>query len=167
MSDQLMLFAEVSPAKIYRSQEKVRALMASAAAYGAKSPVLLANYDRATSSWKTSQRCLVEGWAEFSETWPRSGMTRNGIAYQLPTLAHLTDETGCGLLPTPRRSGQSRSWKAYVREFSRGNLEEVLGEAGYSGWITRQFVEWMMGFPLDWTLIMPSEMPSSRKSSPK
>ena len=45
---------------------------------------------------------LGRGINEFSETWPRSGMTRNGIAYLLPPLVRLTDETGSGLLPTPR-----------------------------------------------------------------
>jgi hypothetical protein len=37
---------------------------------------------------------------EFSETWPRAGMTRNGTAYRLQPLAPLTGETGSGLLPT-------------------------------------------------------------------
>src|SRR5262245_24901416 len=38
----------------------------------------------------------------FSETWPRAGMTRNGIAYQRQPLAPLTDVIGSGLWPTPR-----------------------------------------------------------------
>jgi DNA (cytosine-5)-methyltransferase 1 len=36
--------------------------------------------------WRTWQRCLVEGWEQFSGTWPRSGMTRNGIAFQRPAV---------------------------------------------------------------------------------
>jgi hypothetical protein len=75
-------------------------LQARGRGYGASTPVWLANYDRATSLWKTSQHCLVEGLATFSETWPRSGMTRNGTAYQLPTLVRLTDGTESGLWPT-------------------------------------------------------------------
>src|SRR5687768_11634791 len=55
---------------------------------GLKGAALLANYDPDSHSWKTSQRCLTGGWAEFSRTWPRSGMTRNGTAYQLASLAH-------------------------------------------------------------------------------
>jgi hypothetical protein len=42
--------------------------------------------------------------AEFSETWPRSGLMRNGTAYQLPPLVRLTDETDCGLWRTPDAS---------------------------------------------------------------
>jgi hypothetical protein len=62
-------------------------------------------YDLGTLSWRTWQRCLLEGWTLFSETWPRSGMTRNGIAYRRAPLVRLTDEIGSGLLPTPRAEG--------------------------------------------------------------
>jgi hypothetical protein len=61
-------------------------------------------YDRNTRSWRTWQRCLIEEWTRFVGTWPRSGMTRNGIAYQLPVLVPLTDETAFGLWPTPEAS---------------------------------------------------------------
>ena len=50
-------------------QARAQALKASAAAYGRSTPELLASYDHASSSWRTSQRSLVEGWTEFSETW--------------------------------------------------------------------------------------------------
>ena len=99
---QLTLFAEGSPARTSALQAKVRALPASALASGASSPALLARFDPATSLWKTSQLCLVEGLETFSETWPRSGMTRSGTAYRLPPLAPLTAETGFGSWPTPR-----------------------------------------------------------------
>jgi hypothetical protein len=44
---------------------------------------------------------LLEDSTPYSETWPRSGMTRNGTAYRLPTWAPLTEETECGSWPTP------------------------------------------------------------------
>lgn len=69
--------------------------------FGENSRELLATFDPATSSWKTSQHCFIEGLATFSETWPRSGMTRSGIAYQLPPLVRLTDATASGSWPTP------------------------------------------------------------------
>jgi len=97
----LMSSAEASPARTSASPERARALRGAAAAYGRSTPDLLASFDPATSSWRTLQRCLVEGWTVFSETWPRSGLMRNGIAYALPTLAPLTSETDCGLWPTP------------------------------------------------------------------
>jgi hypothetical protein len=61
-----------------------------------------AKYDRASAWWRTSQLCLDGEWAQFLETWPRSGMTRNGTAYQLPPSALLTRETAFSLLPTPQ-----------------------------------------------------------------
>lgn len=128
---QQTLFAEASPAKTSASQGKEPDSQDSAAAYGQSKPELLAKYDRASRSWRTSQLCLVEGLAKFSATWPRSGMTRSGTAYQLQPLAPLTDETESGLLPTPA----ARDWKGSVKgsklierqSMSRGvSLEEVL-----------------------------------------
>ncbi len=62
-------------------------------------------YDPNSRSWKTWQNCWLTGWAEFSETWPRTGMTRNGIAFQLATLGRPTGVHGFGSpLPTPTSS---------------------------------------------------------------
>ena len=99
-----MSSAEVSPARISAQQERARALGASAAVFGKNTPELLANFDPATSSWRTSQRCLVEGWTSFSETWPRSGTMQSGIAFQLQPLVRLTDAIEYGLWPTPAAS---------------------------------------------------------------
>ncbi len=96
-----------SPVRISAAQEKALEWRANGRDYGASTPVWLASYDRATSSWRTSQHCLVEGLAVFSETWPRSGTMRNGIAYRLPPLVRLTDEIEFGSFPTP----QARDWK--------------------------------------------------------
>lgn len=63
-------------------------------------------YDRGSRCWRTWQRCLVEEWERYSGAWPRSGMTRNGIAYRLPTQVRSTRETASGsLLPTLTVSG--------------------------------------------------------------
>ena len=75
--------------------------MAPVAGFGQKYVGLLANYDPRSSSWKTSQHSLAGGLTAFSETWPRSGTMRNGIAYQLAPLVRLTDATASGLWPTP------------------------------------------------------------------
>jgi hypothetical protein len=40
--------------------------------------------------------------AVWSETWPQSGMTRNGVLFELPTLVPLTAESDCSLLATPQ-----------------------------------------------------------------
>lgn len=62
---------------------------------GTNSRASFANFDLDSSSWKTSQRCLLEGWTPYSEPWPRSGMTRNGRAYERPTWVRGIDGNGC------------------------------------------------------------------------
>ena len=84
--------------------ERARASPALSPAYGRSTPELLARYDPATSSWRTSQLCLDGELSEFSETWPRSGLMRNGTAYLLPPLVRVTDEIDFGSWPTPRTS---------------------------------------------------------------
>jgi hypothetical protein len=72
--------------------------------YGESSSGQFANYDPHTSSWRTSQHSLFGGLIEFSETWPRAGILRNGTAFRRRPLAPLTDEIASGLLPTPTAS---------------------------------------------------------------
>jgi len=239
-SDQMafpwMSFAEDSPAKTSVTPGKAQGLRAKDQDYGAKSPAWLASYDRNTSSWKMSQHSLVEGLDEFSETWPRSGMMRNGIAYQLPPLALRTDGIESGSWPTPRASSaMAANFTQNTLIRTQGNLEEVVAQRmwptpntiGYrsdgelmilakmaknreeylamsnracnskrdrywptpvsrmwkdsgcpsefnrneiplaalvGGALNPTWVEWLMGFPLGWTVSKVWEMRSSRKS---
>lgn len=61
-----------------------------------------AEYDPDTSSWRMWPDTGLWGSIAYSETWPTSGMTRSGAAFELPTLEHLIDASGCSYLPTPR-----------------------------------------------------------------
>jgi hypothetical protein len=92
----LTRFAEGSRARTSQTLASRLALRVSEAVSGPNTPASLANYDPASCSWRTSQHCLIEGWTVFSETWPRSGMMRSGIAYQLQPLAPLTEGTDSG-----------------------------------------------------------------------
>jgi hypothetical protein len=94
-----------SRAKMSVSPVRAVGLMVNAAGYGERLPASLANFDLTSSSWKTSQLCLGGGLAEFSETWPRSGMMRSGIAYPLDDLAPRTKGIAFGLLPSPTVGG--------------------------------------------------------------
>lgn len=97
--------AEASHAKTSRSLERVQVLTESEAAYGESTPVWLASFDRATSSWRTSGLFAAEDSPQYSETLPRSGMTRTGTLFLLPPLVRLIYGSGSGsLLPTPMHS---------------------------------------------------------------
>lgn len=160
----LMQFAGASRAKTLAGQDCSEDLQGSDQDSGTNMRASLARFDRNTLSWRTSLRCFIEGWMRFSEPFPNSGTMRNGKIYQRQPWALPIAESAFGLLPTPRKSGQSRAWKAYKRKNSQGNLEEVLGDRGYSGWITPQFAVWMMGFDPSWVDATPQETPSSPKS---
>jgi hypothetical protein len=155
----------------------------------------------------------------FSETWPASGMTRNGRAYQQRPLVPRTFAGACGLLPTPvasegfnrRKADQAKRrgdgletiarWptpKASAanygrpRENDRGDLQAAVmfrtpnardwkGMSAKSwrerasgdktptlpdqigGQLNPTWVEWLMGYPLEWTACAASATPSSRR----
>jgi hypothetical protein len=90
-----------SRAKTSQSLEKGLASKVLALVSGRSTGGLLASYDPVSSSWRTSQACLVSGWQPFSETFPRSGLMLSGTVFQLVPSAPLTDATEFGLLPTP------------------------------------------------------------------
>ncbi len=69
---------------------------------GTNSIESFAYYDRDTSSWKTCQQSFLTDLESFLETWPRQGITANGVAFQRRILEPVTREIGGGLLPTPK-----------------------------------------------------------------
>jgi hypothetical protein len=155
MGSQPMSSAVGSPVRIYRLPAKVPGLMAHEVDYGVITRDSLAKFDPATSSWRTSQSSLLGDWSEFSGTWPRSGMTLNGIAYQLPTLAPLTNATDYGLLPTVMKGrcgpGGSQGCKTARKLIGRD-------------WYLPEEAEAIMGFPIGWTELVHVETPSSPTS---
>lgn len=125
----------VSPAKTLVGLANELASKVRSLGSGRSLPDSLATFDPATQSWRTSQTCLeaqakseADGLAEFSETWPRSGMMRAGIAYPLPASAPLTYGTGFGSspshsIPTPCASDN------IVREETFGQLNYETNKA--------------------------------------
>jgi hypothetical protein len=113
-----MSSAAASHAKTSALPEKVPVSPEQGPVFGTNTLGSLASYDPATSSWRTSQRSLLEEWEPFSATFPRSGMTRNGTLFQLQPLVRRTEETESGLLPTPTASNgadeksHARTWSA-------------------------------------------------------
>ena len=142
---------------------------------GPKLSDLLASLDPATSSWRTSQRCLVaqlnneaDGLAQFSQTWPAAGMMRSGKTYQrqpwaLPIAANVS-----GLLPTPQRSDGPK-WHYSISpkmciERAKGGHQEMLAH-----WVVKTSLQtgrsnpafhlWVMGFPTDHASVPPLATP--------
>ena len=137
---------------------------------GLKSSDLLASYDRATSSWRTSQICLValakgqaDGLAEFSETWPSAGMMRNGKTYRRQPLARHMLGKEYGLLPTlGRNEGKGASRKRYRNSphFRGAKMAEALRTSIADPiYLNPCFAELAMGFPIGWTDLQHSETP--------
>tara|TARA_R100000353_G_scaffold93733_1_gene68843 strand:- start:199 stop:693 length:495 start_codon:yes stop_codon:yes gene_type:complete len=147
-----------SPAKtLVLASEMQRELMASAVVYGQKSPELLAEYVHDGSYWRTCQLCLVEEWEELSETWPQSGMTRNGKLYQLQQSEQFIGEVAFGLLPTIPAT-EYKGCQKYRYRGSKGfrgsKMSEGLRTSPDDLPCTHpNFAEAMLGYPKDYTLL--------------
>lgn len=105
-SDPSSASAAASPARTSARPARVPAWTVSDPASGESLRVSLANFDPATRSWRTSGLYAVEDSPLYSQTLPRSGMTRSGTLYLLPPLVRLTSAIVCGssrieLAPTP------------------------------------------------------------------
>ena len=84
---------------------------------------VIATWNSDRDLWETDQHSIFGHLDVFSETWPTSGMTRNGTAYELPTSERHTDGTGSSsLLPTPNTmdSLPARTGEAMERQLRRG-----------------------------------------------
>lgn len=132
---------------------KVRALVS-----GESSHALLATYGLATQSWKTSQHSIFEDLDVFSETFPKSGMTRSGMLYLLAPLEPRMSESAAGLLPTPRVSrGFTNPTLGKKRKDCLTTV--LLGRPVLGMRPLPAFVEWMMGFPIGWLTRKDSATP--------
>lgn len=162
-----MLWPVAFPAKTFQGPaQPPTGLMASVLACGGKCYESFAWYDQSTSSWRTWQQSWTEnGWERFLGPWPRLGLMRNGIAYRLKSSALPTNETGSLRLPTPTKSMGKRGWgisQTGRRRYSQGVQDSAMS-FGYKP--HARVIEWMMGFPQDFTLIgsEDSETPSCHK----
>jgi hypothetical protein len=97
----LTLYRAAFPVRTFPLQEKAQASTENAAECGNTWRGWLAKYDPNTSLWKTAQCSFLEEEPESLQTLPRSGMTRDGLLWELPMLERRTNVTGSGLWPTP------------------------------------------------------------------
>lgn len=116
---------EASLAKIFLPPASGPESTESGLVYGRRCGESFASFDRDSSLWRTSQLCFTGAFAEFLETWPRAGTTRNGIAYRRPPLVPRTSATEFGLLPTPRSPKYGHDMAKFKREPSRRNVTDL------------------------------------------
>ena len=162
MESPSMSSAAGSPARTSARRGTARGSLESDRAFGSNTLESFASYDPASSSWKTSQRSWVEGLDACSETWPKRGTMRSGIASAPVTLAPRTGESGCSLWPTPRASeivGRQFTERALVQNRNKCNLEEDIlqacGSLAIGMGVNPAWVESLMGFPPGWTDGLP------------
>lgn len=157
----------VSLAKTSATRESERELTENEAVCGRNLPGLFAWYDQDTCSWRTSQPSPVGGSTEFSGTWPRSGMMRNGIACRRKSSGCPTGGLDFSLWPTPHKNlamDTKFSKEQNVRRLRRnqqngyqngpagGSLtDRVIDELGVFPSV--DFVKMMMDFPSEFTLL--------------
>jgi hypothetical protein len=157
----LMSFLAAFHARTSAQPVRELASMASAVDYGRTSIASFAKYDRASCGWKTVQCSLLEDSDEFSGTWPRWGMMRNGASSErtMPTLR--TSERGSGFWPTltasiGKKCGGRHKGKS---DTLASRLAEVEGLSTTStGRVNPEWSEWLMGFPSGWSAIEPLGM---------
>ena len=169
--------------------------------FGQRCSESFATYARDSCSWRTCAGTLPWGSDEFSETWPKAGMTRSGRAYRLPISVRHTSESAYSFWPTPTTSdykGATTAEASKAWEHRGTNLPEavqlaaigdcrwppppgtliafedddtplVICEAclephpgAWNGPLNPAWVEWLMGFPIGWTDLEPSETQSSQ-----
>lgn len=148
----LMWYLAGFPAKTSALQEKAQELTENDLDSGEKWRGWSAKYDQATSSWKTAQLSLLGDSEPSSVIFPRSGMTRDGLLWELPMLEQSTSESDYGFLPTPTAHNAKEG--AYPSEHSR-NTPTLATHAG--GKINPAWSEHLMGWPINHTALKPSE----------
>jgi hypothetical protein len=153
-------------------------------------PGSFAVFDLHGCCWRTFRSYVVGAWEPLSGSWPRAGMTVNGIAFRLPPSARPIIAIVSGLLPTPTVHGNYN--RAGLSKHSGNGLATVLrlllptpraspnenrqykptpsqlaGKHGRSqaatigGPVNPLWLEWYMGYPAQWTDVEDSATPSS------
>jgi hypothetical protein len=145
-------------------QEKAQGLTESDQGCGSTWQGSLAKFDPDMSLWRTAQCSLLEDLNESLATLPRSGMTRNGLLWELPMLEQTISETGYGLWGTPTTSQDFKPVRKLAPSEANGTHGTVLvGSIGkehphlIGRYLKPLVTEWLMGWPLGWTDLKPLE----------
>lgn len=177
----LTWYLEASRARTFQPLGKAPALTAPAPASGGKCTELSMRYDRNSHSWKTHLCLWEEDLPESLVTLPKSGTMRNGLCWERTMWEPRTSESASGYLvwigtptasgkklitvvsqfPTPRTKGMCggtgsfRKMKALETQGIISSEERRQMTAGSGGQLNPTWVEWLMGWPLEWTALKP------------
>lgn len=128
--------AEASLVRTSARPVKAQASKEREAGFGLRCSGQFARFDPKSFSWRTLQCSLFEEFEEFSGTWPRWGMMRNGGCWELPiphgvamTRSRITSAIESGFLrhPTPRANDAEK----------RGNIDTMNPRNGLAGFVKR------------------------------
>ena len=95
----LTLYLAAFRVPTFPQQEKGRESMEKPLECGEKWRGSFTKYDLNTSSWRTHQCSLLGDLEEFSETWPKWGLMRNGECWEQRTLEQTIRGTESGFVP--------------------------------------------------------------------
>ena len=129
----LTLFREDFRAKTSQQPEKAQGLTENDQECGSTWRGWLAKYDPDSCLWRTAQCSLLEDLNESLATLPRSGMTRNGLLWELPMLEQTTKGTESGLLPTPTTQGLNGGSNSRKASMARGTWPTPDANCGKRG----------------------------------
>jgi hypothetical protein len=157
--DVLTWFLAAFPARTSVAPEKALESTESDLECGWKWPGSFAKWHPATSSWKTRQCSLLAGLDEFSETWPKWGMMRDGECWeQIPQEPVITAPES-GYVPTPCAS----DYKGGARNGRDSEFKHWLKRRHGKSYPHPQRVEEMMLWPIGWSELAPLETDKFRQ----
>jgi hypothetical protein len=161
----LTWFLAASRARTSAQQEKDPESTENKAGCGQKWPGSFAKYDHDSRSWKTHQFSLLGDFTEFSGTWPRWGLMRDGVCWEQMHLAPRNIESVSGYWQTPTtRDGKGQSGKGNRIKRGRNgrlhvaNLCDSIIDIGRQDLVRSvTFRLKLMGWPIGWTNCAPLE----------
>lgn len=186
-ADLLTWFLVDSRVRTYQLPGMAPESTVSAQGYGEKWHESSVRYDRDSSSWRTHRSLFEEDLPWSSVTLPSWGMTLDGVLWEPPTSGRPISVIAYGLWQTPvaddaanradgkwnsrgepKLSAQVKLWPTPVRRDYRGpgrsRMERTGSKAGeclpqvVGGQLNPTWVEWLMGWPLEWTALKPLGM---------
>lgn len=161
----LTWFLAASRAKTSAAPEKAQDSTASALDSGAKWPGSLARFDLDSFSWRTRQCSLFEDSEPCLETWPRWGLMHGGECWELPPLAHRTEESESGLLPTLTLISCEHPGRFKLKEGQQTCISMELAKRDkweVGGKYSPSHAAWFMAWPEWWTSLGHSAMDKYR-----